>query len=209
MCFSELLGWQYGQLSCFASYLWCTCESRDLAMFHRWWDKKKKKISITSKSSLMFNQTLVLTRAVTSVWFSVIPRKKARYFIQCLDRKKNQLKIQWFVLRLFLLQQGSLWIFLWHTLNSMIDCFQCVTENMYSKRKPWIKGAKYMFSDEMLNALGLFLKPQNATADVFSRFTPIVEWDNKFHSVTTKLDIQKWKQSSWNKHRETVICFFI
>lgn len=32
-----------------------------------------------------------------------------------------------------------------------------------------------MFSDEMLKALGPSLKPQNATADIPSRFTLIVE----------------------------------
>lgn len=58
----------------------------------------------------------------------------------------------------------------------MTDCFPCVTENMYNKRKLWIKGVKYMFSDEMLKAPSPSLKPQNAAADVSSRFTLIVEY---------------------------------
>lgn len=57
----------------------------------------------------------------------------------------------------------------------MTDCFQCVTENRYNKRKLWIKGAKYTFSGETLKTLGLSLKPQNAIADVSSVFTLIVE----------------------------------
>lgn len=46
---------------------------------------------------------------------------------------------------------------------------------MYNKSKLWIEGAKYMFSNEILKALGLSLKLQNAITDVSSRFTLTVE----------------------------------